>query len=87
MGQMKILGSHDMIRKAIQDNSIEVSGGDTRIAWPEDVTEEKADDIFNRLIEQGFKGYKTDKSPGEPIRKFDPEAKELYVAPPMAGGC
>ncbi len=65
--------------------------GDTKIIWDKDSPEEveSARNIFDELKEKGYLAYEGDKddaSKGKVIRRFNPKAEKMILAPPMAGG-
>jgi len=71
--------------------------GDTTLVWGEDTAtadEEFTDEAtvraqFDAIVkDQGFTAFST-RTVGEPadrVTEFDPNAKELILVPPMAGG-
>lgn len=64
--------------------------GDTKIIWDSDKADEveTARETFDKLRKKGYAAYsvKRDGDKGEVIKKFDPEAEKLILAPPMVGG-
>lgn len=64
--------------------------GDTRLMWDTQrpVEVDQARKTFDEMKTKGYLAYKVNKKgePGEVIRKFDPEAGKIIMAPPMAGG-
>ena len=64
--------------------------GDVKTIWDSENEDEvnAARKQFDELREKGFLAYKVDKSgdKGSVIRKFDPNAEAIILAPPMVGG-
>lgn len=64
--------------------------GDVKTVWDADNEAEvqAARKTFDELRAKGFAAYKVNRSgeKGEVIRKFDPEAEAIILAPPMVGG-
>jgi len=65
--------------------------GDWKLLWdPNDKTETRAaEEAFNNLRKKGylaFKAAKNWKKEGTQIRKFDPKAERILMAPPLRGG-
>lgn len=64
--------------------------GDIKTVWDSDEREEvaAAQKQFDDLRAKGYAAYKVKKdgSKGEVIRKFDPDAEAIILAPPMVGG-
>jgi len=64
--------------------------GHSTLTWdPKDKKETKtAMDAFESLVAQGHRGIEVT-GPGESeiMQKWDPEAEEIIVIRPMAGGC
>lgn len=64
--------------------------GHSKIEWDPDDPEsvENARKMFDDLLEKGYAAFRVkyvaDK--GENVKEFDPEAHELLMVPPMAGG-
>jgi len=64
--------------------------GDIKVIWDP----EKPDEVdvarrtFDELKEKGYNAYSVKRrgDKGEVVRKFDPEAEKIIMAPPMAGG-
>lgn len=76
---------------AMAEMSIMSHEGDTKILWDKTVPAEveNAKRTFDDLRASGYLAFKVegkDGRKGEVIRKFDPEAERLIMAPPMAGG-
>jgi len=90
MGQLRMVGSKPMIETALSKAGVEVEaqGGHTTLEYgPEAaVSAEQAEEVFARLQGMGFKAYETKGSTGTPVETFDPEAREVVLMPPMAGG-
>ncbi|MHB0978422.1 MAG: hypothetical protein ACYC1K_03435 [Minisyncoccota bacterium] len=73
-----------MNKMRIQDKT-----GDTEMTWnPSDAASvAEVKNVFNKLLNKGHMGYKTDNSGGgEVIRTFDPTAEEIVVTIPLVGG-
>lgn len=74
MGQMSIMGRQ----------------GDSVITWDPKVESEtkNARETFNAMRDEaGMTPYRmTGEGKGEPMREFDPDAKEVVFATPMSGG-
>jgi hypothetical protein len=74
MGRLRVLGR----------------GGDTEIPWdPED--REQLDDarfVFETLLREGYHAYSLEENgrTGEVLRRFEPEAHEIVLAPRFRGG-
>lgn len=64
--------------------------GDTKIIWDSDKPEEvaAARETFDKLKAKGYLAYSVDKKgeKGEVIRKFDPDAEKIILAPQTIGG-
>lgn len=64
--------------------------GDTKIIWDADKPEEveAAREQFDKLRKKGYAAYSVDRKgeKGEVLRKFDPDAEKLILAPPTVGG-
>jgi hypothetical protein len=65
--------------------------GDVRLSWGSAREEqEAAREAFDSHRRRGFRAYRVNvvggKRTGDPIDSFDPEAGELLMVPPMAGG-
>jgi hypothetical protein len=74
MGRLRVLGR----------------GGDKEIPWdPED--REQLDDarfVFETLLREGYQAYSLEANgrSGEVLRRFEPEAHEIVLAPRFVGG-
>ena len=70
--------------------SVMDSTGHSKIDWdpsdPESVSD--AEQMFDDLTEKGYAAFriKYEASQGEQIKDFDPDAHELIMVPPLAGG-
>lgn len=64
--------------------------GDTKLIWDEDneVEVDAARQMFDTLKKKGYIAYSVDKKgeKGEVIKKFDPTAEKIIMAPPTVGG-
>jgi hypothetical protein len=65
--------------------------GDERLEWdPNDKDSvQKAQILFDHYKEKGHKAYKVEYTPsrsGEEVTEFDPDEKEIIMAPAMSGG-
>lgn len=64
--------------------------GDTKKIWDSesDVEVEDAERTFKDLKKKGYVAYKVGKkgAKGELMDKFDPEAGQMIMAPPVRGG-
>lgn len=64
--------------------------GDVRLSWDVANREQvrEARKTFEDLTGKGYYAYRVGKSgrKGEVIRAFEPDAEEIIIAPPMAGG-
>lgn len=75
-----------MAEMAIMDRS-----GDSKLIWDKDNADEveNAKRTFDDLKKKGFIAYKVEGEQGdkgEIIKKFDPTAERLIMAPPLVGG-
>lgn len=75
MGEMRLMGV----------------AGDTTLLWdPENAEEtQKAKETWDEFVKgHRFGGFRidVDAEPGEQVFEFDPKARKLIVAPPLAGG-
>lgn len=64
--------------------------GDTKHIWDPEKEDEvnAAEALFDELVGKGYKAYNVDKK-GErakPMRRFDPDAGKVILAPPAIGG-
>lgn len=76
MGQMKVLTPTE---------------GDKLIEWDrsDSASVERAQKRFDELTGKGYRAYQVSRDPqrtGNPVSEFNPDAGELILAPPMAGG-
>lgn len=65
------------------------SKGDVKITWDPKNKEEvaSAQKAFDDLIAKGHLAYDTsDEKDLKAIKKFDPKAGEIFIAPPLTGG-
>ena len=64
--------------------------GDQTIGWDENnpAEIEQAQATFDSLTSKGYAAYRMTKDgkKGEQIKKFDPKAQRLMLAPPLVGG-
>lgn len=64
--------------------------GDKKTTWDADQPDEveAAREEFEKLTKKGFVGYSVDKKgeKGVLMKKFDPDAERMILAPPVVGG-
>ena len=64
--------------------------GDTKLVWNEEdqVSVDIAKASFDTAIKKGYLGYSVNKKgdKGIQVKKFDPTAESLILAPALAGG-
>lgn len=63
--------------------------GDVKVSWdPKDELGTKAaKEMFDVLIEKGYLAYDvSSKEDRKALKKFDAEAGEVFMAPPLVGG-
>lgn len=63
--------------------------GDVKVTWDPKKKEEvdAAEKTFDDLVSKGYLAYDTsDGKDRKAIKKFDPKAGEVVIAPPLTGG-
>lgn len=63
--------------------------GDKRLEWDPENEHSivLAKDMFEKALKEGKRAYRiTNGRKGQPITEFDPNAKEILLVPPVAGG-
>jgi len=64
--------------------------GDTKIMWDsaQDAEVDAARATFDDLKKKGYLAYSVNKKgdKGEVMKKFDPDAERIIMAPPLVGG-
>ena len=64
--------------------------GDLKVIWDSENKEEvaAAEDQFDTLLKKGYIAYSVDKKgeKGKQIKKFDPDAEKIILAPVLQGG-
>lgn len=87
VGKIRFLTTTEL-SKQITGNGID---GDDRVVWDRRFLDQvkEASEKFHKLIKEGFKAFlvkRDGQKSNKQMFRFDPNAEEIIMVPPMAGG-